>query len=124
MHPPYHNIIKFSNRKDDLSNAPSTGDFIKRFGSVVSNFFDLLEPKRYLAVVVGDTYTHSEWVPLGFYAMQEVLSRNGVMLKSVLVKNMENNRAKRNLEHLWRYRALVGGFYIFKHEYIFLFKKR
>jgi len=24
---------------------------------------------------------------------------------------------------LWRYRALVGGFYIFKHEYIFLFKK-
>jgi len=28
-----------------------------------------------------------------------------------------------NQKELWRYRALVGGFYIFKHEYILLFKK-
>lgn len=26
-------------------------------------------------------------------------------------------------KELWRYRALAGGFYVFKHEYIFLFQK-
>lgn len=124
MHPPYHDIIKFSNRADDLSNAESIKDFLKLFGDVVSNFLDLLEKKHYLAVVIGDKYSNSEWVPLGFYIMQEVLSRNGLILKSILVKNMVNSRAKRNQEHLWRYRALVGGFYIFRHEYILLFQKK
>jgi tRNA G10 N-methylase Trm11 len=123
MHPPYHDIIKFSDNPDDLSNAKSVQDFSKLFGNVVSNFLDLLEPKHYLAIVIGDKYTNSEWVPLGFMTMQEVLNRDGLILKSILVKNMVNNRAKRNQEHLWRYRALVGGFYIFRHEYILLFQK-
>ena len=124
MHPPYHDIIKFSDRPDDLSNAKSVDEFLKLFGNVVSNFLDLLEKKHYLAVVIGDKYTNSEWVPLGFLTMQEVLNRDGLILKSILVKNMVNNRAKRNQEHLWRYRALVGGFYIFRHEYILLFQKK
>lgn len=124
MHPPYHDIIKLSNRPDDLSNAKSIKHLLKLFGDVVSNFLDLLEKKHYLAIVIGDKYTNSEWVPLGFMIMQEVLNRDGLILKSILVKNMVNNRAKRNQEHLWRYRALVGGFYIFRHEYILLFQKR
>lgn len=126
MHPPYHDIIKFSNRPDDLSNAKSVHEFLKLFGDVVSNFIDLLEEKRYLAIVIGDKYTNSEWVPLGFYVMQETIKRGGrfLKLKSILVKNIVNNRAKRNQERLWRYRALAGGFYIFKHEYILLFQKK
>jgi hypothetical protein len=55
--------------------------------------------------------------------MNEVLER-GFLLKSVVVKNFEETRAKRDQKQLWRYRALAGGFYIFKHEYIFLFKRR
>jgi len=43
--------------------------------------------------------------------MQEVLKRNYV-LKSIIVKNFEETRAKRNQQELWRYRALAGGFYI------------
>ena len=124
LHPPYHDIIKFSDLEADLCNAPTVADYIKKFGDVVENFVDLLERKHYLAVVIGDKYTNSEWVPLGFYLMQEILKRGkGLKLKSILIKNMVNNRAKRNLENLWRYRALVGGFYIFRHEYILLFRK-
>lgn len=124
LHPPYHNIIKFSNRKDDLCNAATVEEFTKKFGDVIENFSDLLDRNRYLVIVIGDKYTNSEWVPLGFYLMQETLKRgNGLKLKSILIKNMVNNRAKLNQEQLWRYRALVGGFYIFKHEYILIFKK-
>lgn len=124
MHPPYHDIIKFSNDPDDLSNAKSVKDFLKLFDDVINNFVGLLEHKHHLAVVIGDKYTNSEWVPLGFYVMAEILNNKDLILKSILVKNMVNNRAKRNQEHLWRYRALVGGFYIFRHEYILLFQKK
>ena len=125
LHPPYHDIIKFSNKKEDLCNAKNVEDFTKKFGDVIGNFTNMLEKNHYLAVVIGDKYTNSEWVPLGYYLMQETLKRgNGLKLKSILIKNMVNNRAKRNQENLWRYRALVGGFYIFKHEYILLFQKQ
>lgn len=50
--------------------------------------------------------------------------RRGYDLKSIVVKNFEDTRAKRNVKELWRYRALVGGFYVFKHEYVLIFQKR
>ena len=123
MHPPYHDIIKFSKDERDLSNAKNTEEFLKMFGLVVDNATPFLEKDRYFALVIGDKYSKGEWIPLGFYCMDEVLKR-GYLLKSIIVKNFEETRGKRNQKELWRYRALVGGFYIFKHEYIMLFKKR
>jgi len=122
MHPPYHDIIKFSEDKNDLSNTQSLKDFLDMFGKVVENVTPLLENNRYLVLVIGDKYSKGEWVPLGHLTMLEVL-KHGYTLKSSIVKNIEKTTGKRNQEDLWRYRALVGGFYIFKHEYIFIFKK-
>jgi len=123
MHPPYHDIIKFSKDERDLSNAKNAKEFLKMFGEVVDNATPFLEKGRYFALVIGDKYSKGEWIPLGFYCMDEVLKR-GYLLKSIIVKNFEETRGKRNQKELWRYRALVGGFYIFKHEYIMLFKKK
>ncbi len=122
MHPPYHDIIKFSDKKEDLSNAASLKEFLKMFGEVVDNITPMLENDRYLILVVGDKYTKGEWVPLAHLTMSEVIKR-GYTLKSTVVKNIENTLGKRNQDDLWRYRALVGGFYIFKHEYVFVLKK-
>ena len=122
MHPPYHDIIKFSRNPNDLSNAGTVEEFIKMFCDVVDNTTPYLDVGRYLGVVIGDKYSKSEWVPLGFHIMSEILKR-GFSLKSIIVKNFEETRGKRNKKELWKYRALVGGFYIFKHEYILLFKK-
>jgi 16S rRNA G966 N2-methylase RsmD len=122
MHPPYWDIIKFSNHPNDLSNAPTLKKFLEEFGRVVDNTSTILERGRYLAVVIGDKYSKGEWIPLGFYCMNEVLKRK-YKLKSIIVKNFEETRGKRNQKELWRYRALVGGFYVFKHEYILLFRK-
>jgi len=123
MHPPYHDIIRFSPDERDLSNAPSVEDFLQLFGAVVERTYPILDDGRYLAVVIGDKYARGEWIPLGFYTMQEVL-RRGYALKSIVVKNFVETRAKRQQQALWRYRALAGGFYVFKHEYILLFRKR
>jgi DNA modification methylase len=126
LHPPYHSIIKFSDREEDLSNCPSVEEFLQRFGRVVDVVDQFLEKERYLVLVIGDMYTDSEWIPLGFYCMQEVMKqvmKRNYSLKSIVVKDMQGNRAKRNLENIWRYRALAGGFYIFKHEYVMFFRK-
>lgn len=122
MHPPYWDIIKFSNQKDDLSNAKSVSEFLNLFGKIVENIYPVLEKGRYCSVVIGDKYSAGEWIPLGFYVMQEMMKK-GFRLKSTIVKNFDQTTAKRNQKELWRYRALAGGFYIFKHEYIFLFQK-
>jgi hypothetical protein len=122
MHPPYHDIIRFTDNPNDLSNAPTLQAFLQGFGRVVENAHDLLDEGHFLVVVIGDKYTRGEWIPLGFETMRVVQER-GYGLKSIVVKNMEGNRAKRNLEKLWRRRALQGGFYIFKHEYVLFFEK-
>ena len=122
MHPPYFDIIKFSEDERDLSNAPSVEAFLDTIGRVVDNVAPVLDRGRYLAVVIGDKYANGEWVPLGFRTMDAIQQR-GFMLKSVIVKNFEQTTAKRQQKELWKYRALAGGFYVFKHEYIFVFKK-
>ncbi|QQS36212.1 MAG: DNA methyltransferase [Ignavibacteriales bacterium] len=123
MHPPYWDIIKFSEEKSDLSNCTSLNEFLESFGKVIDNVSSVLDKGRYLAVIIGDKYSDGEWIPLGFYSMQEVIKR-GYVLKSTVVKNFEDTRGKMKQKELWRYRALVGGFYVFKHEYIFIFKKK
>jgi hypothetical protein len=123
LHPPYHDIIHFSDDPRDLSNSPSIEEFLRLIGRVVENVAPALDRGRYLALVIGDKYARGEWSPLGFMAMNEV-QQHGFLLKSIVVKNIDGTAGKRSQKELWRYRALAGGFYVFKHEYMFLFKKR
>lgn len=123
LHPPYHDIIKFSDDPRDLSNCSSVEGFLAGFAQVVRNVAQVLDRGRYLVVVIGDKYHQGEWIPLGFQAMQTVMDQ-GFALKSIIVKNFEDTAGKRQQRELWKYRALVGGFYVFKHEYIYLFTKR
>ncbi|MEA2103532.1 MAG: DNA methyltransferase [Candidatus Cloacimonadota bacterium] len=122
LHPPYWDIIQFSEDEQDLSNAKSQKEFLRLFGRVIDNTVKFLDKGRYFAIVIGDKYEKGEWIPLAFYTMQEVMKR-GYKLKSTIVKNFDFTKGKMNQKELWRYRALVGGFYIFKHEYIFVFQK-
>ena len=123
LHPPYDDIIKFSDRKEDLSNCTSTEEFYELFKQVAQNGYDMLEKGRFAALIIGDKYANGEIVPLGADCAQK-MREIGFKMKAVIVKNMEGNeRAKGKTANLWRYRALNGGFYIFKHEYIYVFQK-
>lgn len=122
MHPPYWDILKFSDDPNDLSNCDSLDKFLKSFGRVIDNTIGFLEKNRYCAVVIGDKYANKQVVPLGFHCMNLMIEK-GLLLKAVLVKNFGETKGKSNKQGIWRYRALANDFYIFKHEYIFLFKK-
>ncbi|HIU82189.1 MAG TPA: DNA methylase [Candidatus Ornithoclostridium faecavium] len=121
-HPPYWDIIKFSDDKNDLSNSESLDKFLGNFRQVVKNTSTILEKGRYCAVVIGDKYANSQLVPLGFYCMQ-AMQQEGLTLKATIVKNFEETKGKANQKALWQQRALKNGLYLFKHEYIFVFKK-
>lgn len=121
LHPPYFDIIKFSDKKSDLSNCSSVEAFSKQFGEVIENTLSILEKGRYLVIVIGDKYSQGRWIPLNFYCFNEAVKR-GLILKAIIIKNMAGNRAKQNKEAIWRYRALASDYYIFKHEYILVFK--
>lgn len=124
MHPPYWDIINFSKDKNNLCNASTLNDFLKMFRKVVDNVTPLLDDGRFLALVIGDKYSKGEWIPLGFLTMNEVI-KAGYILKSIIVKNMiGNERGKGIANNLWRYRALKGGFCVFKHEYVMVFQKK
>jgi hypothetical protein len=88
----------------------------------VDNVCSVLERNRYVALVIGDKYANSEIVPLGFYCM-EVMRKRGFKQKATIVKNFEDTKGKFGQQGIWRYRAITNDFYIFKHEYIFVFKK-
>ena len=124
MHPPYDDIIKFSDNEKDLSNCKSTQEFYDLFGKVAKTAYDFLEKKRFAALIIGDKYANGELIPLGFKCM-EAMNNAGFTTKSIIIKNIEGNeKAKGKTANLWRYRALAGGFNIFKHEYIMVFEKR
>ena len=123
LHPPYDDIIKFSDKKEDLSNCATTEEFYDLFEKVAQNGYDLLEKGRFAALIIGDKYANSQLLPLGFECMRR-MNNVGFITKSIIVKDMQGNeRAKGKTANLWRYRALAGGFYIFKHEYVMLFQK-
>lgn len=122
LHPPYWDIIQFSNRKKDLSNAESIEEYMQKLWKAAWGINQILEPGRHMALVISDKYESGEWIPMGFKAMETIL-KLPFKLKSIIVKNFEHTKAKREQQSLWRYRALAGGFYVFKHEYIFIFEK-
>ena len=123
LHPPYDDIIKFSDKKEDLSNCATTEEFYDLFEKVAKNGYDMLEKGRFACLIIGDSYKNSEVQPLGFECMNR-MRKLGFTLKSTIVKDIQGNeRGKGRTANLWRYRALAGGFSIFTHEYIFVFQK-
>ncbi len=123
MHPPYMDIVKFTDNEDDLSKIGNINGFLRKFKIVCENSLKHLDKNRYFAIVIGDLYKNSEVLPLGFYCMDMIKRNFKVKLKGIVVKNIEGNRGKFGQEGIWRYRAMSSDYFIFKHEYIIVFKK-
>lgn len=123
FHPPYWDIIKFSDDPEDLSNTKSLKEFLNDFGIVIDNMAKFLEEERYCALVIGDKYSNGQIIPLGSICMNLFLQK-GFILKATIIKNFGETEGKSNQQSIWRYRALSADYYVFKHEYIFIFKKQ
>ena len=116
-HPPYMDIVKFTEKQEDLSQIGDLATFIKQFVRIIRNAFLYLENKKYLGVVVGDVYKKSEVMSLAFYVLDAIKRNFNVKLKGIVIKNIEGNRGKLGQKNIWQYRASRSDYFIFKHEY-------
>lgn len=87
MHPPYMDIVKFTNKKEDLSQISDLTQFVDTFTKVVENGLKYLETNRYFAIVIGDIYKKSEVIPSSFYILDAIKRKFMVKLKGIVIKN-------------------------------------
>lgn len=123
-HPPYWDIIKFSTDPADLSNCSTLDSFLDAYELAVSNVWPLLKKNGYFVLVLADIYRDSAVVPLAFLTMERIRTKFKCWLKGIVIKDMVGNRAKLGSQALWKYRALKNGNFLFKHEYVFVFRKK
>lgn len=124
MHPPYLDIIKFTDKKEDLSQISDVSVFIDKIKLAAGNAIPFIKKGGYFSIVMGDLYRNKEVVPLSFYVMCAVKELSGAKLKGIVIKNIEGNRGKLGANNIWKYRALKSDYFLFKHEYILVFRKQ
>lgn len=122
-HPPYLDIIKFTDDRRDLSSITDIELFLEKLTNAFRGTIKYLKKNGYFAIIAGDIYKNSEVIPLAFKIMDAVKQNFNVKMKGIIIKNIEGNRGKLRTEDIWKYRALKSDYFLFKHEYIFVFKK-
>ena len=119
-HPPYMNIIKYSDGKipEDLSNIGSPPKFCDEIEQVASELLRILKPDKFCAILIGDTRKGKHYVPLAFHVLQRFL-KVGFVLKEDIVKVQHNCTYTKR----WEWKAKKDKFYLIMHEHLFVFRK-
>lgn len=119
-HPPYMNIIKYSNGKipADLSNISSLPKFCDEIEKIAKELLRVLKPDKFCAILIGDTRKGKHYVPLAFHVMQRFL-KVGFVLKEDIIKVQHNC----TFTELWQTKAKQDKFYLIMHEHLFVFRK-
>jgi DNA modification methylase len=122
-HPPYANIISYTknsnHQKDgDLSKVRSVDDFCQEIARVAKEFYRVLKPDHYCAILMGDTRRHKHHVPISFRVMQTFLEE-GFVLKEDIIKIQHNTKTA----PLWEKMSIKSNFLLLMHEHLFVFRK-
>lgn len=117
-HPPYADIIKYSDGiVGDLSWLKYK-DFIVEIEKVASECFRVLKKGKFCAIVMGDTRKNGMVQPLGFEVMQRFVNA-GFKQKEIIIKEQHNCKAT----GFWKTNSEKYNFLLLAHEYVFVFKK-
>jgi DNA modification methylase len=117
-HPPYADIIQYSeNIEEDLSNL-KVNDFIKEMKAVAAESYRVLKKNKFCAVLMGDTRQKGNMVPMSFSVMR-VFEASGFKLKELIIKEQHNCSAT----GFWKTNSVKHNFLLIAHEYLFIFRK-
>ena len=117
-HPPYANIIKYSEDiTGDLSHL-NIKDFLVEMKAVASESYRVLKTGKFCAVLMGDTRQKGHMIPMSFDVMR-IFENEGFKLKELIIKEQHNCRAT----GYWKTNSVKYNFLLIAHEYLFVFKK-
>jgi len=123
-HPPYWDMVKYSDSKVDGSNKETLLEFIKWFEEIVQHTSNFLEDDGYFILACGNMYKNSEEIELG-EILKNILLANDYILKQHIIKDYgETKGSEAKNYNINYYRQLRGGYGNFYGDNIYVLKKR
>lgn len=117
-HPPYANIIKYSEDIEaDLSRL-KVKDFLEAMRPVAAECRRVLKKGKFCVILMGDTRQKGCMVPMSFEVMR-IFQDAGFQLKELIIKEQHNCKAT----GYWKTNSVKYNFLLIAHEYLFVFRK-
>lgn len=93
LHPPYHNIVSFSDNPADLSQCPSVANFLEQMYGIALHLDQYIMRLGYVALVMGNIYIGGQGViPLAHLTMDIWRARMpNYQVRSIITKNICGN---------------------------------
>lgn len=117
-HPPYANIIKYSDGIDGDISLLDYDEFLDSMGQVAIETYRVLKKGKHCTFIIGDIRQKGSVRPLGFETMLK-FENAGFKLKEIIIKQQHN--CKRTAK--WEKISVEKNFFLLAHEYVFVLKK-
>ena len=117
-HPPYADIIKYSDDLDNDLSRCNVKDFLAEMKKVAAESYRVLKSNKFCAILMGDTRKKGCMIPMSFEVMK-VFQKAGFTLKEIIIKEQHNCRAT----GYWKTNSVKYNFLLIAHEYLFVFRK-
>ncbi len=117
-HPPYANIIHYTDSKEGDLSFFDIDDFLKEAAKVAKESFRVLKPGRQCAILIGDNRRKKHVIPLGFKLINVYLDA-GFKLREIVIKRQHNCKTT----GFWYANSIKYNFLLLAHEYLPIFEK-
>ncbi len=118
-HPPYADIIKYSDGIDGDLSLLKVDAFLDEMKLVAAECYRVLKKDKFCAILMGDTRQKGCMIPMSFHVMK-IFENAGFKLKELIIKEQHNCRAT----GYWKTNSVKYNFLLIAHEYLFVFKKQ
>lgn len=117
-HPPYANIIQYSEDISEDMSLLKVKDFLVEMQKVAAESYRVLKKDKFCAVLMGDTRLKGHMIPMSFDVMK-IFQDVGFKLKELIIKEQHNCKAT----GYWKTNSIKYNFLLIAHEYLFVFRK-
>lgn len=117
-HPPYANIIHYTNAKEGDLSFYDIDDFLREMTRVARESYRVLKPGRQCAILIGDTRRKKYVISLGFNLINVYL-KAGFKLRELIIKRQHNCKTT----GFWYANSIKFNFLLLAHEYLPIFEK-
>lgn len=117
-HPPYADIIHYSEDIDGDLSLLSIKEFLFEMGKVADECYRVLKKGKFCAILMGDTRKKGMVQSLAFETMR-IFELAGFKTKEIIIKEQHNCKAT----GFWKTNSIKYNFLLLAHEYLFVFKK-
>lgn len=123
-HPPYHNIVKYSDNPLDGSNQNDIEGFLNWLDIVATNISNNIKPGGVCILVLGNLYMNGEEKTLGVWG-KDVFCKHGFICKAHIIKDYGETKGTEGKNYNLNFvRQLRGGYNNFYGDNIFILKHK